>query len=100
MIVQKKRFHHPFALDLYGSSSFKIETIAKRKAGRSGHLNSARQRVRLHAACSIYGVAPDVVGELMRADDAGNDRAGMYSNTCSKFQISSFCDGFDRMNHV
>jgi hypothetical protein len=27
LIVQKKRFHHSLALDLYGSSSFKIETI-------------------------------------------------------------------------
>jgi hypothetical protein len=41
-IVQKKRFHHSFALDLYGSSSFKVKTIAKSKPGCAGYLNSAR----------------------------------------------------------
>jgi hypothetical protein len=41
-IVQKKRFHHSLALDLYGSSSFKVKTIAKSKPGCGGYLNSAR----------------------------------------------------------
>ena len=36
----------------------------------------------------------------MRADDAGNHRASVYSNTRPKFQISSFCYGINHMNHA
>ncbi len=43
-------------------------------------MNAAGDRMRFHAACRVHAVAPDIIGEFVRADDAGDDRPGMNAD--------------------
>ena len=44
---------------------------------RGGDEDAAGRRVGFHAAREVHGVAPQVVGKLLGADDAGDDRPGV-----------------------
>ena len=75
--VEKKRFHYSFALDHDGAAAFEPETVTEQRARRGGDVNASGQRMRFHAARCINSVAPGIVGEFMRTDDAGDDGAAV-----------------------
>ena len=98
--VQEKCFHKTLALDLDRTAALEIEPIAERKTRRGGDLNPAGQRVRLHTARGIHRVAPDVVGEFVRADDAGNNRAAMNPDARLKFEAGGFGNVVNCIEHA
>src|SRR5262245_25670755 len=68
------RLHPSLALDLDRVARLELEHGRQERLGRRGHVNAPWHAVRLHAARRVHGVAPQVVDELLLADDTGDDR--------------------------
>ena len=80
----------------------KIEAIAQQSTASrpKNSRNAAGQGVGFHAARGIHRVAPDVVSEFVRADDAGNDGTAVNPDARLKFQIGGFGNVIDRIEHA
>ena len=53
-----------------------------------------------HAACGIDRVAPDVIGEFVGADDAGDDRAGVNADPGLQLQAGRGGDRIHLIEHA
>jgi hypothetical protein len=62
--IQEKGLHRPFPFDLERAAGLEAERVAQCLAGRGGDVDAAGQTVGFHAPCGIYGIAPDIVGDL------------------------------------
>src|SRR5262249_19125242 len=78
--AQEKRLQFAFALHVNTSAWLQREEISKVAGCILGHMDSIGQRIGLEPAGDIYCIAPHVVDEAVRADDAGNHRTGMYAD--------------------
>jgi hypothetical protein len=78
--TQEKRLQ--FALTLHVNAAAWLQRDGTDEVARNilGHMDSVRQRIGLEPAGDIYGIAPHVVDEAVRADDAGNHGTGMYAD--------------------
>src|SRR5207247_2653426 len=74
---QKERLRPPPPLELDRAARLDREAAGERALGRAGDVDAAGAAARFQAARNVHGVAPDVVDELVPADDAGDDRAGV-----------------------
>src|SRR5579864_9038833 len=75
--VEKKCLHPTLALDLSRAAPLETERVAKDLLGRSGDVDAARRAISLHSLCRIHGITPDVIDELVRANNACNEGAGV-----------------------
>jgi hypothetical protein len=115
------RLSHTF--NLYLSAILTRKFIAQLLPCRIRNLNSASQAARLHATRNDYCVAPQIVDELVLANDAGDDRTAIdpgphlqviaipsvkvcqylkhiQSGVCSPCRVSSHGLGNARNRHV
>src|SRR5262249_35171685 len=93
-------FHPALALDVHHAARLVAVAIAERGAGCGRDLNAAGKGVRLHAACRVHCVAPDVIDELVGADHARDEWARM--NTDARLQVKTGLrgDGIDRLEQA
>src|SRR5947209_465862 len=75
--LQQVHPHRPFALHLDRSPLLKRIPVPKPLVGGLGHLDGAGHSVRFHPAGGVDGIAPEIVAELARADDARHHRPGV-----------------------
>ena len=67
--------HHASALDLDGLASLGLEPSFQGVQGFGRDMDAAGLPEGLHAARDVHGVTPDIVDELVLADDPGRHRA-------------------------
>ena len=67
---------------------------------RVRHLHSPGHTERLHPAGQVHSVAPDVVDELFRADDASNDGAAVDTDSKADLEPDRGLDSADRLGQV
>ena len=96
-LAQEKSFHRSLAFDFDAAARFEIKPIVQQSARRCRDLDATGQGVGFHAACGIHRIAPDVVGEFVGADDAGNDRTRV--NADPGLELQAGCRG-DRLHLV
>src|SRR5690349_2376029 len=60
-----------------GAARFELVGGGEELAGAVGDEDLAGLAVGFETAGDVHGVAPDVVGEFARADDAGDERSGV-----------------------
>ena len=53
-----------------------------------------------HAACGVHSVAPYIVDEFVRADDAGDDGAGVDSNAYFEIETGRVGGDLDFFQHT
>src|ERR1700733_12044664 len=68
------------ALQLDGPSGFAVELVLDQVVGAAGDLDGPARALGFHTARQIHGRAPEIVDELLAADDAGHHRAGVDAN--------------------
>jgi hypothetical protein len=78
---QKPRRHHAFALHFNLSPLLEGKFFVQFQKYLFRDVYLSRFAVRFHAACGVHGVAPEVVAEFARADNARYCRASMDANT-------------------
>src|SRR5918994_646486 len=66
--------HLPLALDLDRPPALEPVAVPQLPVGPLGDLDAAGHPAGLHAAGGVHGVAPQVVAELVGADDPGHHR--------------------------
>ena len=78
--AQEKRLQFAFTLHVNAAACLQREG-ADEVAGRVlGHMDSIGHGIGLEPARNIYRIAPYIVDEAVRADDAGNHGTGMYAD--------------------
>ena len=78
--AQEKRLQFAFALHVNTAAWLQREVTDEVAGGILGHMDSIWQRIGFEPAGDIYSIAPHVVDEAVRADDAGNHGTGMYAD--------------------
>src|SRR5262245_52248280 len=68
------------ALHVDDPAALEREAVAEMVAGLGGDLEAPGHARGFHAARSVHRVPPDVVDELLQADDARNRRTGMHAD--------------------
>ena len=71
---EKPRVALADALDLDGAARLDLDVLAQLLARDRADVDAAGDRRALEPRREVYGVAPDVVAELLASDDAGHDR--------------------------
>ena len=74
---QEVRLHRALALQIDLSASLEVESIAQFLRHAFGDMNPAGQGRCLQPACQVDRISPDVVNELVAADDAGDGPSSM-----------------------
>src|SRR5690606_12022725 len=69
---EKPRVALADALDLDGTARLDLDVLAQLLARDRADVDAARDRRALEPRREVYGVAPDVVAELLASDDAGH----------------------------
>jgi hypothetical protein len=77
---QEKSLQLAFALHVNDAAWLQRAATVEVAGDIPGHMDSIGQRVCLEPTGDIYGIAPHVVDEAVRADDAGNHGTGMYTD--------------------
>src|SRR5262249_25685532 len=94
------RFHLPLALHRDGPPRLVDDLVIEQLLGRSRDLDPSRGPLRLHAAGSVYGVAPEVVEKPLPADHAGHDRSRVDPDPKLEPELPDRVDGAHRRLHV
>jgi hypothetical protein len=75
--------HSALTLDSYGASGLECVTVPQLFVHGVRHLDRPRSGRRLHAARSVDGVTPEIVGKLADTDHAGHERAAVDAHPAS-----------------
>ena len=66
---------------VYFAPGVEHELVCQKGVGRCGYLYFARQALGFHATGGVDGVPPQVVLEVLAADNSGDYRAGIDADT-------------------
>src|ERR1700722_4588508 len=77
---QKVSLHLAFALNVNHAARLKNKVIEKAYKTRVRYLDLVRNAVRFHRTCRVHRIPPDVIGEFVHADDAGNGITSVNSD--------------------
>jgi hypothetical protein len=78
--TQEERLQFPFALHVDAAARLQCEETDQVAGCILGHMDSIGQRIDFKTAGDIYSIAPHIVDEAVRADDAGYHGTGMYAD--------------------
>src|SRR6185437_15766218 len=74
---EKECLHLALPLDFHRLARLEAELVAEKLAGSRRHGDPLDLAIFFHAARGVHGVSPDVVDELVPADDPGDERAAI-----------------------
>src|SRR5580704_18226237 len=91
--------HFVGAFHLDGPAGFAIELVLDQVVGAAGDLDGSARAVGFHAACQVHSSAPEIVDELLSADDTGHHRAGVDADAERELVIAE-CPSRHGLAHV
>src|ERR1700756_4755472 len=91
LAVQQPGFDFALALDLDHAAGFELVTVLEAFVDGARDLNLSGHAGRLHAACEVYGVSPEVVDEFGGSDNAGDNGTGVDAD--AKLEVEAFFRG-------
>ena len=91
--------HFIGALQLDGPAGFAVELVLDQVVGAAGDLDGPGLAVGFHTARQIHGRAPEIIDELLAADDAGHHWARVDANAEGELLVPE-CPARYRLPHV
>ena len=88
---QEVGIHHALALDVERAARLERVGAAQDVARLRGDMDLPWRAECLHAACGVHRVAPDVVDEFVRADDAGDYWASVDADPRLQIDLQRTC---------
>ena len=98
--MQGPRFHVAEALDRDGAARSEGECIPKQCGGSGGEVDGVERGAAFHAAGGVHGVAPEVVGEFVAANDTGGERAAVEAGAEVEIETTDVADTVQRFVHA
>jgi hypothetical protein len=87
MPAEKICIHGALAFDLDRSSRLEVPFVVRRAHKGLGNMDPSCETVGFHPACDVHVVAPEIIGELVLADDPCDDRARVDADTQAEVRI-------------
>src|SRR4051812_36936330 len=88
------------AFDFDFAAVLESESFVQRFADHVGDVYSIRGAARFHPAGGVYGIAPQIVDEFTRADDAGDNRSGVDADPNAQLRATSHVELADALEHA